>query len=150
MTIDMQPENATSPIDRPRDAALRAAMATRPPFLKSRTALAIGVGLLGLFFGVMVDGGEGMQTVQAAVPVTTVAQASATAPAACLEALDRADEAFSLASAGFTVVSESYTALGHGDYESVVPSASKLTGITSQITLLSPDYLAAKQSCRGF
>jgi hypothetical protein len=58
-------------------------MATRPPLLKSRTTLAIGVGLLGLFFGVMVDGGESTQTVQAAVPVVTVAQASALDNSAC-------------------------------------------------------------------
>ena len=150
MTTDLKPENeTTSPIAWPRDTALRAAIATRPPFLKSRTALAIGVGSLGLIFGLLIDGGGSTQTTQAAVPATTVAQVSGTAPASCLKALDLAEEAISLAGNGFTVVSDSYSALAQGDFDTVTDSASELAGLTGQITQLTPDYQAAAASCRG-
>jgi hypothetical protein len=65
MTTDMQPENGTFPVDQ-ATAPILAATTARRRFLKSRTALAFGVGSLGLIFGLLIDGGESTQTVQAA------------------------------------------------------------------------------------
>jgi hypothetical protein len=147
MTMDMKPESAPFRIDQPSATPLLAVTTTKPHLLKSRAALALGVGSICLIFGLLINGGD-TQTMPAAVPVTTVAKIG-TAPAACIEALDLADQAFGLAGDGFTVVSQSYTALAQGDFAGAAVYATELTGITDQITVLTPDYQAAKASCQG-
>ena len=149
MSVDLKPDHGTLPIDERSDTPpLLAAAAITKNFFGSRTALALGVGTLGLILGLLIDGGGSAQTVQAAVPVPAVASRVA-APAACLEALDQADQAIGLAANGFTVVSESYSALAQGDFDRAGDSAAELTAITGRITALTPGYQAAKASCRG-
>jgi len=54
MTIDLKHEDTTAPIDRGSDTRLLAARAIAGDFFMSRTALALGIGWLGLFFGMLI------------------------------------------------------------------------------------------------
>jgi len=74
MSVDLRHTGPTVPIDQRSDAPLLAAKAITRHFFMSRTALALGAGLLGLIFGLLIDGGDRTQTIQAAAPVTTAAE----------------------------------------------------------------------------
>ena len=56
MSVDLKPGNATVPMDERSDTPLLAATAITKDFFGSRTALALGVGTLGLIVGLLIDG----------------------------------------------------------------------------------------------
>jgi hypothetical protein len=70
-------------------------------------------------------------------------------PQACLDALDEADQGFTIASKGFDKVSEIVQAMSVLDVDTALEKIDELNDITGDMSALSGPYNADKAACRA-
>lgn len=120
------------------------------PFWKNPAYFIPAITLL-VGFGI---GSAGDDTREVPVPGPTVtitaspAAAEATTPAACLNALDAADETIDLAATGFGLASQGFTAAADFDVDALERVNRDMEAMAPKYERALANYAAARENCR--